>query len=161
MHRRSVSQFLRRLHSAMGHGQRFVLGAGAVVALLAIAAWLGAATTDVPEEVRARRFVVLDQAGTVRAEVGTEPDGSAGQRVSDAAGAPRAGLGVSRDGLTRLVFQGRDGAVRASLAVAPEDWPALVLFDKQGRRRFALDVGLGGWPFLAMRERNDDRPCCA
>lgn len=121
------------------------------------ACW-GAGSANVPDEMRARRFVVVDQTGIVRAEIRTEPDGSTVLRVSDASGAPRAVLSVSGDGLTRLVFQGRAGAARASLTVAPEDWPALVLFDKQGRRRFALDVGLGGWPFLAMRdEQGEDR----
>jgi len=146
MHRRLVSLLRRGPHPAVEHSRHVAIVAGAAAAPLALIALLGAGSANVPDEIRARRFVVVDQAGIVRAEVRTEPDGSAVLRVSDAAGAPRVVLGVSGDGLTRLVFQGRDGAARASLAVAPEDWPALVLFDKQGRRRVALDVGLGGFP---------------
>ena len=157
--RKRFSSLLRRaFHPAIGHSRHIAIVAGGAGAPFALVGLLGAGRANVPDEMRARRFVVVDQAGIVRAEMRTEPDGSAVLRVSDAAGAPRAVLGVSGDGLTRLLFQGRDGAARASLTVAPEDWPALVLFDKQGRRRLALDVGLGGWPFLAMRnEQSEDR----
>lgn len=158
MHRRLVSLLPRGLHLAVGRSRRVAIVVGVAVAPLGLISVLGAGSANVPDEMRARRFVVVDQTGIVRAEIRTEPDGSTVLRVSDASGAPRAILGVSGDGLTRLVFQGRAGAARASLTVAPEDWPALVLFDKQGRRRFALDVGLGGWPFLAMRdEQGEDR----
>lgn len=91
MHGWSVSSCLRRPHPAVGRRQRFAVVAGIVVASLAIVTLLATATSDVPEEVRARRFVVLDQAGIVRAELRTEPDGSAVLRVSDGARGQRGG----------------------------------------------------------------------
>jgi hypothetical protein len=82
---------------------------------------------------RARRFVVVDQAGIVRAEMRTEPDGSAVLRLSDAAGAPRAVLGVSGDGLVRrilraLIVRGEPISVREIVA-ASDDYPEELIYD--------------------------------
>lgn len=59
---------------------------------------------ELVDVVRARRFVLVDAAGEVRASLAVRPDGAPGLILLDAAGKPRVVLAVRSDGAPHLTL---------------------------------------------------------
>jgi len=69
-----------------------------------------------PEKVlQAERFEVVDQAGKLRAALGTASDGSPSLTLADQAGKSRATLGIASDGSPGLQLYDQAGQLRAAL----------------------------------------------
>jgi hypothetical protein len=99
-----------------------------------------------PKEVRAEGFVLVDAKGTVRAVLGTIPDGTTALTLGDVEGKARASLGLDTNGAPALRLSDANGASRATLGVSqtttkdgtvttfPES--SLLLFDPDGTVRW-------------------------
>jgi catechol 2,3-dioxygenase-like lactoylglutathione lyase family enzyme len=73
------------------------------------------------EVIEAKRFVLCDSDGKIRAELGTDAGGFATLQLHDGEGKARAVVGVGRDGQAGLQFLDADGAPRVLLALDPDD----------------------------------------
>jgi hypothetical protein len=93
----------------------------------------------VVENVRARRFELIDAKGEVRAVLGTQSDsGAPGFLVSDAAGRPRIALHVSPDDAPAFDLLDQTGAPRVHVALGTDGAPVLTLFGPTERPAQAL-----------------------
>ena len=91
---------------------------------------------DPPDELRARRFVLMDRAGAVRGSWSIEPDGTALFQMVDPRSPQRLSLSLGAGGPS-VVLLAPDGKRSASLSVSAES-PRLALSDKQGAERLWL-----------------------
>lgn len=97
--------------------ERRVRWGGALCLGFAAVALLSAATRQdrVAEELRARRIALVDAEGRVRAELGIDPDGSAGLFVRDVEGRPRA-MVVHDEQQSALYLLDQEGTIRLGSA---------------------------------------------
>jgi len=105
----------------------------------------------VAEEVRARRFEVVDDAGKLRALLAVRPDGGPGLVLYDAAETNRAILFERENGEAYLGLCDAAGTTRASLSVTKDSQPGLDLYDAAGKVRARLTLA-GGSPVLALAD---------
>ncbi|MFQ5691936.1 MAG: hypothetical protein ACE5IM_02680 [Nitrospinota bacterium] len=128
----------------------------AAVAVLGLVALLGAKGTRVADEVRARRFVVVDREGRVRAALAVvvkeDVEKGLGLALYDADGNRRASLGVSRDG-ANVLLKDAGGRTRIALAVG-RNGPVLALYDANFKTRAGLAVFDGKGPTLLLNGPN-------
>ena len=83
----------------------------------------------VADNVRSRRFELVDAKGEVRAVLGTQVDsGAPGFLVSDSAGRPRIALHVSPDDTPAFDLLDATGAPRVHVALGTDGAPVLTLF---------------------------------
>lgn len=125
------------------------------------------AVSDVLDELRARRLVLVDDVGRVRVTLGGAEDGSTALRLLDGDERPRAELAIDPAGVTTLTLRDGDGEFRASLVVAPagetrlhlHGTPAVSLHDDEGQPRAVL--GLDEHTGMAALSYTDaDGKCC-
>jgi len=138
----SARRFNRWLLAAVGLALGVWILAGTLEPRMAGAEG-GAAAVN---EVRAKKFVLVDDAGKVHAGLAPTKDG-AGLILFDEAGKTRAMLSVGALGLYDA-----EGKTRVMLSVGA-DGPALGLFDAAGKTRAGLSVGAHG-PGLVMADEN-------
>jgi hypothetical protein len=116
----------------------------------------GAAGEAAAKEVRATQFVLVDENGKTRAEMGTVKVGGSGLILYDENGTVRATLGADKDG-SRLTLFDENGKTRAVLG-ADKDAPRLIMFDETGTYRAVL-IAFKDAPRLALfGERGYDDP---
>lgn len=139
-----------------------VVGVG-VMTIMVLALLMGAAKprVSVRDEVRARRFTLVDNKGKVRGIFGFSAIGSpvlflfddATITLFDSERRPRARLagGLVKSGLR---LYAKDGAPLADLYIEGGEWPRLSLFDKSGRRRAVLQVLPDESPGLILRGKD-------
>src|SRR5689334_23444109 len=107
-----------------------------------------ATVSDAADELRARRLVLVDDMGRVRATLGPTTDGSAALRLLDGDERARAELAIDANGTTTLTLRDGAGEFRSSLVVGPEGEtrlhlhgaPALSLHDESGAARAVLGL---------------------
>lgn len=110
-------------------------------------------------EVRARRFTVVDAAGTVRASLGPADDGTTGLLVFDAQHRPRVEMLLDGTGAADVKLHDRDGDVAAWLGVNRTGAPSLYLRgtsrrDAGVRGHAEVCVDEHGCPTLTLHDRN-------
>lgn len=130
------SRRLRRASTALLVAFAVLVGLGSVGGYIM---WQRGTTVGA-DVVQARRFVLRDGAGRVRAMWGTTDDGSAQLVLQDHDGRPRARLSVLHDGSPGLALVDPDGRARAVLGLLPDETISLVLADRQGRSRAVLGL---------------------
>jgi hypothetical protein len=86
---------------------------------------------------RAEKFELVDQTGTIRAVLGSVSSTVHGLTLYDPNGRPRAGLGVSADGTAMMQLLGPQSTVAV---VVEESGVAKVVFMKDGLQRIGLGV---------------------
>jgi len=133
-------------------------------------AWAGSGV----KEIRANRFILEDDEGTVRARLGVDADGPAlslldkngksravlsvdkdvsGLRLRDENSKPLAVLSMKKDG-AKLSLWDKNEVIRAMLSVdVDKDVPWLALFDENGETRVGMGVTKEG-PGLALCDEN-------
>ena len=89
------------------------------------------------DEIRAKKFVVVDNNGKPRAVLSDLNDGT-GLTLSDKSGKPRVVLSVFNDG-TGLTLFDKNGKGRAGLSIF-NDEPGLTMADKSGKGRARLGL---------------------
>jgi hypothetical protein len=182
--REMEARVARRLGQAERENERLRRRMGLVLAAAGLAVvasaaslvlTLGGTPSISARAVETRELVLRDEAGRVRARLGTTADGvarlalvdrdgrarlrmslladgSPGVTFSDAAGRTRAVLGVLPDQTTSLVIADRGGRTRAVLGYSPDETVELVFADREGTTRAALGVSNGGLPALTLLE---------
>jgi hypothetical protein len=110
------------------------------------------APPGVADEVRARRFLLVDDRGGTRAALTVAPDGTALFIVADGSRRPRVSLTVGTSGAPSLaVYDGR-GHRRATLGVDGGDAPFLLLADGEERGLATLGVTADGGASLTFSD---------
>jgi hypothetical protein len=164
-----------RLDRLEREARRWKVLAGGAVGLLALGALLGTAAPGGPE-VRASRFVLVDDAGRRRAVLDTDPD--AALRIYSKEGQEKIALGLRGGGPGLVLRGGRspggatfevlpdgtpivnlmrpDSAARAQLALSPRGEPSLLLRGTRVRGGTELAVDAAGSSRLTMRNRSND-----
>ena len=130
-----------------------------------------------PDEIRARRFVAVDDAGKVTAEFGMLSNGTPGMTVWDNKANVVAVLGVDNGGSPRFFFQSETGIPLLSLGIGEKRFPVIMfnapdgtrrlgmvltdtgevtlqLYDSTKQNRCALRVGKEGQPQLVLRDQH-------
>jgi hypothetical protein len=159
-----VLQRLARLEEARRRWK--LLGIG-TISVLALVVLLGAAGgTKVPEEIRAKQFVLVDQNGKIRAMLRSFENGSASLTVNDDAEKPRITMGVEGVGNPLLALidrTGKDARVFLSMiqgvaaqgvqgVVSPSVF-GLTIKGQAGKERIELAV-TDGTPDLTLYDRS-------
>jgi hypothetical protein len=142
---------LRRLSHLLLAGLAILLGL--TTSLLVVFARQSMAAADV---VQARRFVLRDENGLIRAVLGMQPDGSSRFALQDRDGQPRLQLTLLSDGSPGVALKDREGQNRAVLALPPDDMPQLVFADRQGNNRASLGLAPDGVSSLILADSNGE-----
>ena len=122
-----------------------------LTALLLVAVGCGYNTiTAAKSEIKARRFVVVDAQGKLRALLGVGDDGTPELSMSDVQGELRASLHVAADGRPTLRMSDAQGKSRALLGVTADGSSALGIFDAQGKSRAVLGMTADGSSALGI-----------
>jgi hypothetical protein len=106
------------------------------------------------EELRAKRFVIVDDNGQLRVLLGVLPDGNTGISIFDETGITRAMLAVNTDDSTGLGLSDAPGKTRAQLGVEPVMTAMLSLLDSKGALRAGLSQR-GDDTGLLLQDHND------
>lgn len=116
------------------------VGAGTVL-VLGVVALLGASQTAVSDEVRAKRFTLVDGAGTTQAELGvyTSADGTQMPRL--ALWGKEGRLVAQFDSFPSVNLLAKDQASRVTLSVRDDGDPGLAFMDHAGTTRVMLGRG--------------------
>lgn len=109
-----------------------------------------------PPVVSAERFVVRDDRGKVRAEMGANGGGEPVFRLNNPEGKERILMGLRPDGTIEMRLTDHDHEHRASLFLRSDGWPALVLSAPDGRSFVRLDTDSTGGS-LTLRDANGAR----
>lgn len=142
----------RRLFRVERENRR-LKGAGVVaLAVIATVMLMGQATgSKVAKIVEAESFVVRDESGKARAQLGVMADGAATLRLYDVDGKAFAELVGMSYGAGALQLRDRHGIVRAILFVGATEEPYFRLYDLKGKPRIDLAVEAGVRPIIAVR----------
>jgi hypothetical protein len=92
------------------------------------------------KEVRAQKFVLVDNDGAERGMIHMTPRGFADIELYDASGRDRAEFRVGSEGTASLTFYDADGSKRVQLASVPEGRDGLALFASGGRQLASFSV---------------------
>jgi hypothetical protein len=103
----------RRLEALERRNRSLLAVLGAMAALVCLGAF--ARQDAVPDELRARRIVMVDAEGRARAELGLDEEGSAGLFVRDVEGRPRA-IVVHDESQSALYLLDEKGTIRLGSA---------------------------------------------
>jgi hypothetical protein len=121
-----------------------------VVVIVGLSLLLGASSSKVPEEIRAKRFLVMDPAGNAVGEF-SATEGIPALKLSDPRGGARVVLSHGYDtGSGLAILDGKQR--RADLSRRLDDSIALDLFDKEGKLRTVIALTGDGRPELVFHE---------
>jgi len=115
------------------------------------------APSRVEREVRARNFVVVDDAGNKRGELGLLPSGEV-RVVLRGKGKRAAYVGVDSRGMPLVALAGARGEPILELG-ALGDAPVLVLRDAEGHRRIGITVGDGSSAGIGLYDLHGTSRC--
>ncbi len=153
MNKPTTETLTRRL-DRVGRENRCLKGAGlAALAVIAGVVVMGQATGNkVAKVVEAESFVVRDESGKTRAQLGVMADGAT-LRLYDVDGKAFAELVGKSYGAGALQLRDRHGIVRAIMFVGATEEPYLRLYDLEGKPRIDLAVEAGVRPVIAVRNK--------
>ena len=112
------------------------------------------AALAVATEIRAKRFLLVDDAGKVRAFLGTATRGAVSLGLLDSTDKLRSILTVGADGVPRLEMLGPDETRRAVLGVY-SNRSGLALFGDAARGGAILDVAADGTATLGFTDKDE------
>ena len=101
-------------------------------------------STALGSEVRAHRFMLEDEAGTLRGLWQLDEEGTVRLSIHDAAGRPRMNLAVLEDGAPGISFADESDRRRVVLGLLPDQTSTLVFADGAGVPRAVLGVSSKG-----------------
>jgi hypothetical protein len=108
------------------------------------------------EVVQAKRFVLRDDEGLIRAVLGIQPDGSSRFALQDRDGQPRLQLTLLSDGSPGVALKDREGQNRAVLALPPDGMAQVVFADRYGNNRALLGLAADGVSSLILADSNGE-----
>jgi len=145
--------------------------AGVALGAVVLVALLGAARPKVPDEVKARRLTVVDQAGGPALQLSVDPEGNPTIALAHKAGSADIALKMTKEGVPSLVFLGGTasitpsglriadsaGTTRATLETADDGTTALVLFDHSQQPAVRVRVPAEGPAAIEALDRTGAR----
>ncbi len=132
----TLDALLRRLERLERQNRRLKFVGSAAVFLMGMVLLSGATGAKVPDEIRAKSFVLVDNGGTRRVvmDVVRLPFFDIGGiRLFDARGRARASFAVASDGASGVTLYSEGQTTQAVLSADPDGTPHLQLFDKNGK----------------------------
>ena len=130
----------RRLEAVEQDNRRYRRAAALAVVVAGGALVTGQAPVpNVPEEIRAKRFALVDEAGATRVALQQAPDGAAGLVLYDTGRRVRASVSLDRAGVPTMALSDATGAGRV-LAVVGEGETALTLKARDGKTAVRLSA---------------------
>lgn len=127
---------------------------GALVPVLVVCLGQGRNPPVAPQEVRAKKFVLVDDTGKERAELAILDDGAVRLIVRDQRSSASIWLGVDAAGRPSLVLSGADGNRAMDLVVLRGEQPAVILRDKSGKRRLIAGIVDSGFASVVLFDEN-------
>lgn len=137
--------------------------------LLPVAAclWLGSGVlrtarsegTSVPNEIRATKFVVVDDTGKMRAEFGIMEDHEAGMVIWNEKKTAAVAVSVDHSGMPNIVFQNSKREALLELAMLDDKYPAFIMRDADGKRRLGMVVTESGLVTLRLYDTKKKDRC--
>jgi hypothetical protein len=144
-----LDAIVRRVETLEAEVRRWRRAATALVLAGVAVASIGA-TIPRGRIVEARKFVLRDAAGRVRAELGPgDSEKSIALRFKDEAGSPRLTLGVE-DESSLLVLSDKTGRPRVGFVTLAHGAPGVSVYDATGRARVELGLVRDGTPRMAL-----------
>jgi hypothetical protein len=177
---------LERENEKLKRNGTLAMGLGALMLLITSVMLISLRLSmgGVAEVIEAKRFVLRDGEGHVRAIIGVNQDnssrivlqdrdgrerlrlslladGSPGVSFTDREGKSRAVLGLLPDETSTLVFADRWGKTRAVLGLSSDESSTLVFADRNGETRIGVGVGSDGSSGVTLFEKGPARPAAA
>jgi len=149
----TLDGIMKRLDRLERQARLWKICAGGAALVCAFMLLLGANSAKTVEELRARRFVVVDQSGNSVGEF-SALEGSSALMLSDATGAPRVVLSYGYDTPAGLSLRDGKRATRADLSLRLDNSVALDLFDKEGRLRATMGINSDGIPQATFQDQS-------
>ena len=157
MHEPTWAALTQRLERLEQENRQWKRVASLTIALLGAVILIGATMSKkgkVPEELRTKRLVLVDEAARGRAEFSVTTDNRPALVLSDEAGKPRLRLYLSQYGEPTLSFA--DTAGKRRLVLTLDLYGTLLQFaDEAGKLRAALAVPAEGEPEMELLGRDD------
>lgn len=119
---------------------RCLASASAAFLLLTSIAWASNPGASM-KEVRATSFVLIDDAGQTRGELGFVPSSGDSKVPGLILRGKKGEIAAQIDGFPSLNFLGKDERSRVTLSVRSDDDPTLEFIDKEGVKRVVLGRG--------------------
>lgn len=134
---------------------------------LAVCFWLGSRVLgtangqdrSVPGETRARKFVVVDDAGQERAQFGLVDDGEVGLVVWNEKKSAAVSVSIDRFGMPRVALENSKAQHLLSLGILQDLYPVVLIADANGQRRLGLTVLEDGSVAFAMYDAEKRNRC--
>lgn len=125
----SSTRTLKQEVAALRRRVRHLTCAGVLVGVAAVSvALLGAGPQD-PVVITAREFQIVDDDGTVRAILGTQPDGCSGLYLYDKTSRSRVVLDTKPDGRSGLYLYDKNGTGRVGVDIHGDEVAGITLAD--------------------------------
>ncbi|MCP4590267.1 MAG: hypothetical protein GY842_05965 [bacterium] len=140
---------------------------GTVLLLIAVCLWLGSGALSTahsedetaPAEVRASRFVVVDDEGKKRAEFGVLEDGEAKMVVWNQTRSTAVTVGMGRTGMPRITLENSKAEALLDLGILDDQYPVFVMRDANGRRRLGAMVPADGTTAIGLYDTKKGNRC--
>jgi hypothetical protein len=136
-----VAARMDRLERENRRFKRFGIVAATIAVVIATA---GAFREEIPKEVKANSFVVVDEAGRERGLFEAAPDGCAHMMILGKDGKLKAALGEEKENVPSLVLYDPKEIGSARLVIKDDGSPDFALVDSTGFVRVALELKKGG-----------------
>lgn len=127
-----LDTLMQRLYLLEREVWRYKVFGIATLAVLGLVMLLAATPTKVPEEIRARRFVVVDASGKNLLSMSAAGDTLPTLTLYDQHGNPRTQLDILPDGSPRLYFADAERRIRLRFGAATEGRSHIEVIDSKG-----------------------------
>ena len=143
-----------------------VLCSVTALGLVAACTWLAAGAENtaqsdgegVPIEIRAQRFVVVDDGGKERAVLGILEHGEVGLTVWNEQKTGAISVTINRKG-PRISFENAKGVELLSLGIMIDKQPLLIMKDEKGTRRVVITAVPGGEVHIGLYDAKQKNRC--
>ena len=144
-----------------------MLGGWVTFGLVGVGLWFAVASEDaitnnggdVSIEIRAQRFVVVDETGTERARFGILEHGEPGMIIWTKKKTAALTATIDRLGGPRVTLTERGGEDLLTLGIANDRHPLLVMTDETGRRRLVIMAGTGAGASVGLYDAQQRNRC--
>lgn len=110
-------------------------------------------------EVRARKFIVIDDGGMERAEFGMSEGGEVAMVIGNKKRGTAVWVGTDSEGDSRVAFANTKGEVLLELVMVDEKHPAFIMSDANGLRRLGMVITDTGLVTIRLNDSNKQNRC--
>ncbi len=152
-----LGQELSRIRRDVRRLKAVCWGVVGLLGLVALLSALAASRVFLPaevDEIRARRFIVVDDRGTTRVQLGLLGEEGAGLELADSRGVGRAAIAVRPDGAAAIEMLGEERHPRVTLEVLPDGSPRLELRGPDGMSAVTVGVRRDGAAHVLLADHH-------